>query len=75
MATEKSIHLAAQAWCTPETSGIEMDTVLATAFADIIDKYAIDEPLLGLATTAQLLDELKARAVIGGYDQYRTVDA
>lgn len=31
------------------------------------------EPLLGLATTAQLLEELQARARLGGYDMYRTV--
>lgn len=32
------------------------------------------EPNLGLATTAQLLNELRARAEIGGYANYRTVD-
>ena len=34
----------------------------------------IAEPLLGLATTAQLIDELRARAEINGYLNYRTVD-
>jgi hypothetical protein len=34
-----------------------------------------DEPQLGLATTAQLLSELTARAEVGGYANYRTVDA
>lgn len=34
----------------------------------------VDEPLLGLATTRQLLDELVARAEVGGYAEYRTVD-
>lgn len=29
---------------------------------------------MGLATTAQLLDELRARAELGGYAEYRTVD-
>jgi hypothetical protein len=29
-------ELAAQAWCTPETSGIEMDVRLAEAFARIL---------------------------------------
>lgn len=32
------------------------------------------EPLLGCATTAQLLNELMVRAEIGGYAAYRTVD-
>lgn len=34
-----------------------------------------DQPLLGLATTRQLLEELTARAEINGYAEYRTVDA
>lgn len=29
---------------------------------------------LGCATTKELLDELTARAVVGGYSSYRTVD-
>jgi hypothetical protein len=33
------------------------------------------EPLLGCATTTQLLAELQARAEIGGYANYRTIDA
>lgn len=34
----------------------------------------LSEAKLGLATTAQLLSELQARAEVGGYGQYRTVD-
>ncbi len=30
---------AAQAWCTPKTSSIDMDTRLAEAFAKILDEY------------------------------------
>lgn len=33
----------------------------------------VDEPQLGLATTKQLLEELQARAEVGGYASYRTV--
>ncbi len=33
-----------------------------------------NSPLLGLATTAELLGELTARAEAGGYADYRTVD-
>jgi hypothetical protein len=29
---------------------------------------------LGLATTAELIEELAARARVGGYAEYRTVD-
>lgn len=36
---ETALQLAAQAWCTPETSGKEMDVTLATAFADILEKW------------------------------------
>lgn len=32
------------------------------------------EPFLGLATTGELIDELKARAIIGQYLSQRTVD-
>ena len=38
MSIELARQIAAQAWCTPETSGIEMDTRLAEAFADILNK-------------------------------------
>ena len=38
MATESSLQLAAQAWCTPETEKKVMDPVLAEAFANILDK-------------------------------------
>lgn len=32
------MQLAAQAWCTPETSHLPMMPLLAAAFADIIEK-------------------------------------
>ena len=38
MATESSLQLAAQAWCTPETEMKVMDPVLAEAFANILDR-------------------------------------
>lgn len=55
-----SIEKAAQAWCTPETSHIEMDSTLAMAFAEILDDIW-SKPWLGNATTEELLDEVKAR--------------
>ena len=39
MATSFTRGIAAQAWCQPETSSIEMDSRLAEAFADILDSY------------------------------------
>ena len=38
MASEESLQLAAQAWCMEKTSGKVMDTDLAEAFAEILDK-------------------------------------
>jgi len=61
---------AAQAWCTPETKCIEMDAILAKAFADIlvVEMYS---PKLGCATTKELIDELSTRI---DFLQYRTID-
>lgn len=39
MSSELARHKAARAWCTPETSDIEMDPRLAEAFAEILDEY------------------------------------
>lgn len=33
-----ALEFAAQAWCTPETSMIEMDSRLAVAFARILEQ-------------------------------------
>ena len=74
MASELAMQTAAQAWCTEKTSGIEMDATLAEAFAELLDGVW-SKPWLGNATTAELLDELRARAEIGGYSTYRTIDA
>ncbi len=73
MATELSREKVAQAWCTPETEGITMDPVLAEAFANILDEVW-SRPWLGNATTAELLDEIRARCEMNGTLDYRTVD-
>jgi hypothetical protein len=39
MASEEARQFAAQAWCTPKTSGKVMDTDLAEAFAEILDNW------------------------------------
>jgi len=39
MASELAMQLAAQAWCQSETSDKEMDVVLATAFANVLDNW------------------------------------
>lgn len=77
-ASESSLHLAAQAWCDPRVSDREMDPDLATVFAEILDvakrEAEYKHANLGLATTRQLLDELRARAEVNGTINYRTVD-
>ena len=72
MPSEASRQRAAQAWCTPLTSHIEMDSVLAEAFASIIEDIW-SRAWLGNATTSELLTELQARAEVAGYASYKTV--
>lgn len=56
--------------------GPETSAPVANAVMLLTDALAIpDEPLLGLATTAQMLAELTARAEVGGYAEHRTVDS
>lgn len=74
MATELSRGKAAQAWCTPKTEKKVMDVELAEAFANILDEIW-SKPWLGNATTAELLDELKARCEVNGTLQYKTVES
>ena len=38
MASPESLQKAAQVWCRPEASEVEMDTRLATAFANVLDE-------------------------------------
>ena len=63
---------AAQAWCTPETEKIDVIPELAEAFAVILDEVW-SKPWLGNATTAQLIDELRARCEMNGTLSYKTV--
>jgi hypothetical protein len=49
-----------------------MDVEFAEVIAETLDRI-MSEPGLGNATTRQLLDELKARAEVGGYLNYTTV--
>jgi len=66
-----SMEKAAQAWCTDKTKKINMNTELALAFAEILDKEI--KPNLGLATTEELIQEIKARIEIDGKLDYKTV--
>lgn len=77
--SEYSLQLAAQAWCEPETEQKTMDVELATAFAGIIDGERarlvadLKKPNLGLATNADLLDELRARIELHWALDYKTL--
>ncbi len=77
MATDESLQKAIQVWCKPETSHLNMIAVLTEAFADILDeiKSVPVDPLLGLATTKELLDEVYTRIEMDGMLEYRTVDS
>jgi len=71
MASELTRERAAQAWCTPETENIQMDTRLAEAFANILEEIW-SKPWLGNATTEELLDELRTRCELNGTLHYKT---
>lgn len=71
MASSLAKEKAAQAWCTPETAKIAMDPRLAEAFASILDEVW-SKPWLGNATTAELIDELRARCEMNGTLGYKT---
>ena len=71
--SELAKQKAAQAWCTPETEGTDMDPELAGAFAEIIDEIW-NQSWLGNATTRELLEEITARVAFDRKLDYRTVD-
>jgi hypothetical protein len=50
------------------------EILLAAVRLEALYRQEKKQPNLGLATTQELLEELMARARVGGYDQYRTVD-
>jgi hypothetical protein len=66
-------ELAGRAWCTKETTNIEMDVILAEAFAQILHEEIYKKCHLGVATTRELLAELTARIEIDGQLDYKTV--
>ena len=65
MPSNLAIEKAAQVWCKPSCSDKVMDTVLATAFAEVLDEIW-NQPWLGNATCRELLDELSTRIEIHG---------
>jgi hypothetical protein len=73
MSKQLARETAAQAWCKPQTENIEMNAILCEAFAEIIEEIW-SQPLLGNATTRQLIDEITARISMDGMLDYRTID-
>jgi len=71
MASSRALQRTAQAWCLNTTQHLEMDPVLAEAFAAILD-HEWSQPLLGNATNAQLLEELKVRIEVHWSLDYKT---
>lgn len=60
--------------CVLGNNRAEMTDTLKTAFADAIDRESA-KARLGYATTAQLLDEIRARCEVNGTIDYSTVKA
>lgn len=60
MASELSKQKAAQAWCFNSTKHLEIDLVLAEAFAEILDDVW-SKAWLGNATSGEMIEELRAR--------------
>ena len=60
MARTEILEAVARGWCHPDNEQKVMDEKLAVAIA--AEVCAVDRPLLGLATTKELIDELAARA-------------
>jgi hypothetical protein len=75
MTIEEIRGAVARGWCHPKNAHKVMDPDLALAISDEVYKAEAEGgAMLGLATTAELLEELRARAEVGGYDTYRTYD-
>ena len=69
MLREDLAGAVARGWCAPNNWHKIMDVDLAYAIVDEVEaQIKRDErPLLGLAMTGELINELRARAEIGGY--------
>jgi len=74
---EEIAGAVARGWCHPVNENKEMDVDLAACITTEVSKllsFSENIPRLGLASTRDLLDELSARAELGGYAGHRTVD-
>ena len=72
----QGVGAASVCWESMEGTGIFDEAranLISEEIIDWVDKH-YDKPNLGLASTGELIDELRARAALGGYLEYRTVD-
>jgi hypothetical protein len=61
MASERSLQLAAQAWCTKKTRDHVMDPELAEAFADILDRQDTEQLRVQLAGALMAAEGLRRK--------------
>ena len=73
MSMEWAREKAAQAWCGERTRFKEMDGDLCEEFAKILDAET-RKPLLGNATTRELIGEIAARIDVLGELDYKTTE-
>lgn len=59
----RCMGVAAQCWCEPAAAHIPMDPTLALVFSEVLARQT-SRPWLGVATTGELLNELRSRVVI-----------
>lgn len=74
---EQIMGAVARGWCHEKNCHKTMDTDLAMAISEEVEKLIRTDicPRLGCATTGQLLEELKARVEIDGSVNYGTIDS
>jgi len=76
MTSDEAFQRGVDAWTTPETKSITLDSRLGVAFANIIDEIWAESkiPNLGCATTRELIEEITARIEFDDKLDYKTID-
>ena len=69
----RCLEIAAQCWCEPTTSNIQMDARFAEQFAKVLASET-SKPWLGMATTRELIEELSARMITSIDGSYYPAD-
>lgn len=74
MEREELLGAIARGWCTRNNEHKVMDVDLAVAIANEVEAVMPEGPLLGMATTSHLLEELAARCEMFGLMYYKPYD-